>query len=233
MLILFDIDGTLLLTEGAGIAAMMDAGRELFGSHFTRDGVQFSGRLDTLIWNDLAKLNRIDNHDHHHDTFRAAYGKHLSRRLQENPTAMSLPGVTELVHRLAALDHLSIGLLTGNYPETGRLKIKAAGLDPDIFTVAAWGCDGATRRDLPPVALQRHHQRTGRKVSPQQTVIIGDTPHDIDCAKAHGCRSIGVATGAFTVDVLRKSGADLAVTNLADVASIIQWLESPQLVKSR
>lgn len=224
MLILFDIDGTLLLTEGAGIAAMVDAGRELFGDHFTRDGVEFSGRLDSLIWADLAKRNRIDDHNGHHQSFRAAYGKHLSRRLQNAPTAVLLPGVKQLVDELADRDDLTIGLLTGNYPETGRLKIESAGLDPDVFTIAAWGCDGATRRDLPVVAMRRLHEHSGRTITGEHTVIIGDTPHDIDCAKHHGCRSIGVATGAFTVDVLQQCGADLAVETLADADMILNWM---------
>jgi hypothetical protein len=80
MLILFDIDGTLLLTQGAGVRATEDAGRELFGQHFTIQGVEFSGRLDSLIWKDLAELNRIDRPEALHHQFRQAYGRHLRAR---------------------------------------------------------------------------------------------------------------------------------------------------------
>lgn len=227
MLILFDIDGTLLLTQGAGIAAMLDAGRELFGPHFTREGVEFSGRLDTLIWADLAALNKIDDHEQHHERFRAAYGRHLQMRLNNGHSARLLPGVKDLVERLRENKDFTLGLLTGNYPETGRLKINSAGLDPDVFEVAAWGCDAPTRRDLPPIALRHCQSRTGRCVQADDVVIIGDTPHDIDCAKAHGCRSIGVATGVFPIDALRKAGADLALADLSQTGDILGWLRQP------
>jgi phosphoglycolate phosphatase len=231
MLILFDIDGTILLTQGAGIAAMQDAGRELYGEGFTADGVEFAGRLDTLIWTDLTRLNRLPNIDEQHDRFRAMYGRKLAERLASNHTATLLPGVRELVHHLMDVDHATLGLLTGNYPETGRLKIRSAGLDPDLFKVAAWGCDGKARRDLPPIAMAHHLRLTGRELAGEQVIIIGDTPHDIDCARAHGCRSIGVATGAFSVDDLKQAGADLAVETLAETASLVRWmLEAPATI---
>ncbi len=231
MLILFDIDGTILLTEGAGMKAMQDAGRELYGQRFTIDGVEFSGRLDTLIWSDLARINGVPGTDEHHDRFRSAYGENLAERLQANATAKLLPGVKDLVHRLMEIDHATLGLLTGNYPETGRLKIRSAGLDPDLFQVNAWGCDGQARRDLPPIAMERHRQTTGRDVRGEDVVIIGDTPHDIDCAKAHGCRSIGVATGVFSLGDLEQVGADLAVETLGDTAGLLRWmLETPASV---
>ena len=224
MLILFDIDGTILLTKSAGVHAMRDAGRELFGEHFTIDGCEFSGRLDSLIWNDLTRINNVENSQAEHDRFRTTYGRHLTHRLTTNPTAMLLPGVKDLVHELVDVDHATVGLLTGNYPETGRLKIQQAGLDPDLFRVAAWGIDGQSRRSLPPVAMKRHEQLTGRVLRGEKVIIIGDTPHDIDCAKANGCRSIGVATGAFTLDDLQTSGADLAVETLADTQAMMRWM---------
>jgi len=231
MLILFDIDGTLLLTQSAGVHAMDDAGRELYGDQFTMDGIQFSGRLDSLIWKDLVQLNRVDDSDANHDRFRALYGKHLHRRLHESPVALLLPGVKDLVHQLTDTKPVTLGLLTGNYPETGRLKIERAGLDPDLFVVAAWGIDGATRRDLPPVAMQRHREQSGHEIAPENVVIIGDTPYDIDCARHNGCRSIGVATGQFEVEELKASGADLAVDDLTDTAELLRWmLKKPAVV---
>jgi phosphoglycolate phosphatase-like HAD superfamily hydrolase len=224
MLILFDIDGTLLLTQGAGIRAMEDAGRELFGEHFTIDGVEFSGRLDVLIWNDLAALNRVPDHHTHHDRFREAYGRHLDARLKRDRAARLLPGVKSLVHRLRDDHRFTLGLLTGNYPETGRLKITSAGLDPAIFTIAAWGCDGPSRRALTPIAIELHGRACGRRMNPEQVVVIGDTPHDVDCAKAHGCRSIAVATGMFNRPALTQAGADLVLDSLEDSESIVRWI---------
>lgn len=233
MLILFDIDGTLLLTQKAGVHAMLDGGRELFGEHFTVDGVEFSGRLDPLIWTDLAKRNRVANHDGEHERFRAAYARHLMRRLDANPTAIALPGVAAMLELLAVEEGVTLGLLTGNYPETGQLKIERAGLPFGAFKVHAWGIDGPARRDLPPVAIQRCFECTKRRVAGPDVVIIGDTPHDVDCARAHGCRSIGVATGMFDVPALREAGADLAVENLAEVEEILAWMLSRDEVKSQ
>lgn len=224
MLVLFDIDGTLLLTQGAGIAAMADAGRELYGDHFTVEGVEFAGRLDVLIWRDLAVRNNAAGDQHNHQRFREAYGRCLAARLRTQRCARLLPGVRELITELERSDQLTLGLLTGNYPETGRLKIEAAGLDPDVFQVAAWGCDGHCRRDLPLVALDRHARSGAPPLTPDRVVIVGDTPHDIDCARAHGCRALGVATGAFTAAALREAGADLAVHDLSDTATLLGWI---------
>ncbi|HWB19258.1 MAG TPA: HAD family hydrolase [Phycisphaerales bacterium] len=224
MLVLFDIDGTILLTQGAGIKAMHDAGRELYGEHFSTDGIDFSGRLDPWIWGELARINNVKDAEAQHETFRAGYRKHLTRRLAERNTAKLLPGVRELVEHLNGCGEAAIGLLTGNYPETGRLKIQHAGLDPDVFTVGAWGIDGKKRSDLPPVAMQRHHERTGHLLEGERVVIIGDTPHDVDCAKAHGCRVIGVATGWTKVDELKKCGADVAVPTLEGLEEIVAWI---------
>ena len=224
MLILFDIDATLLRTEGAGLKAMHEAGRELFGEQFSMEGIEFSGRLDSLIFAVLMRIYNVRDGETHHDRFRQSYGRHLERLLSAQSCARLLPGVRELVHELADCEHACIGLLTGNYPETGRMKIRAAGLDPDLFAVAAWGCEGKSRRDLPPVAMRRHAERIGRSLPAEQVVIIGDTPHDIDCAKAHGCRSIGVATGMFSTDALAGCGADLVVPDLSGKAFLLQWL---------
>jgi phosphoglycolate phosphatase-like HAD superfamily hydrolase len=203
---------------------MHDAGRELFGESFTIDGVEFAGRLDPLIWQDLVRLNSLIDGPAEHNRFRATYGRHLEIRLGSSNTALLLPGVKELVSRLGEIEHVTLGLLTGNYPETGKLKIRCAGLDPDVFVIAAWGIDGATRRDLPPVAMDRLASHAGRRFEGRNVVIIGDTPHDVDCAKAHGCRSIGVATGVFSVPQLQASGADIAVPDLGQVDEIVAWL---------
>ncbi|TVQ53834.1 MAG: HAD family hydrolase [Phycisphaerales bacterium] len=224
MLILFDIDGTILLTHGAGVHAMLDAGRELFGPDFTFDGIETSGRLDPLIWRDLAERNGIGDADSHHDAFRQAYRKYLSRRLTDNPQTQLLPGVRPLVESLNGQAHVTVGLLTGNYPETGQIKLTAAGLPYEHFQLAAWGSDAPTRRDLPPVAMQRYTEVRGDTVAAESVLIIGDTPHDVDCAKFHGCRVIGVGTGRFTAAQLFEAGADHALDNLQHTEDVLDWI---------
>jgi len=224
ILVLFDIDGTLLLSQHAGAQSMHDATRELYGDAFTFDGVEIAGRIDPQIWHDVALANGIDNPHEHHDRFREVYTRHLARRLAGANTVRVLPGVTALLEALGAVEGLTRGLLTGNYPETARLKIEAAGLDPEIFEVAAWGCDGRSRRDLPGVAMDRHAAATGARIAPEEVVIIGDTPHDVDCARAHGCRSLAVATGPSSRDELVACEPDLLADDLSQTKEIISWI---------
>jgi phosphoglycolate phosphatase len=224
MLVLFDIDGTLLLTQHVGAQCMHDASRELYGVAFTFDDVEIAGRIDPQIWRDVARVNGIEDPDADHERFRATYADHLARRLQSNNTATVLPGVTALVNALGSIDGLTRGLLTGNYPETGKLKIAAAGLDLGVFEVAVWGSDGQSRRDLPGVALDRHEAATGTRLDPGQVVIIGDTPHDVDCARAHGCRVLAVATGPTPREKLVESEPDLLVDDLSRTQELVSWI---------
>ena len=225
MLVLFDIDGTLLLSRGASMQCFRLAGREILAREFETGGINFSGGLDPLIWRALCKHNGVDGADEHHPRFRAAYGRILKARLDEGGVAYALPGVTALLDALQEHDgRLAVGLLTGNYPETGCLKLAAAGLDVERFSVAAWGTDGDHRRDLLPVALARHAARSGTTLPPERVVVIGDTVHDIDCAAAHGARSLAVATGQAKVPELQAAGATLALPDLSDTARVVDWI---------
>jgi len=225
VLILFDIDATLLTTNRAGMGALGDAGRALFGERFTSDRTEFAGRLDPLIIRDLLIDNGLDPTPDHQRAMRTGYREHLARRLAVRGTARALEGAAELARAFAAAPGVTIGLLTGNFPETGRLKLAAAGLSADDFPLQVWGedapSDPPTRDDLPGVALRRYAESTGRELEPHRVVIIGDTIHDIACARAHGCRAIGVATGSYSRADL--SSADLALDSLADVSGILRW----------
>lgn len=226
MLVLFDIDGTLLNSQRAGTRSMQEVGRELYGEGFTFDGVEIAGRIDPLIWEEAARVNGIDDWERQHERFRAAYAARLAERLGSGASkATLLPGVRDLIDALVGRS-ISLGVLTGNYAETGRLKIEAAGLEPSIFAVTAWGDDGASRRDLPPHAMAMHTQLTGQPVAPDQVLVIGDTPHDVDCAQVNGCRCILVATGAFPRSELISFGADLVVDDLSDTAMLMELVET-------
>ncbi len=230
MLILFDIDATLVTTSRAGVAAMGDSGRELFGPHFREDTVEYAGRLDPLIIADLLRAHAIEITDATVARFRDGYARWLAHRLATPGVSRALPGVAALVDRLAHRPDLTLGLLTGNYPETGELKLRAAGLDPHLFPIRAWGCDSPhtppSRNHLPPVAVERHFQRTGARLPFDRVVIIGDTPHDVACALTNGCRALAVATGMYDRATLAGAGAHLAVDDLADVEEIESWITS-------
>ncbi len=226
MLLLFDIDGTLLLTRGAGLAAMEKAGRDLFGADFRIDGVSFAGRLDPLIFQDLAARNGVEASEHFEGRFFEAYRKELAELLGNGMTSEALPGVVRLIEALRRTENVTLGLLTGNYATTGRLKIRHAGLDPDLFEICVWGTDGQCRSALPPVAMNRYEELKGRKISPEDVVIIGDTPHDVSCALDNGCRVLAVATGRYDESSLREAGADIVLSNLAECETVVHWIFS-------
>lgn len=227
MLILFDVDGTLLLSSRQGAKAMQEAGRRVVGEHFTLEGVEFAGRLDPLIWADGMRRSGEVCEARVHDAFRTAYGESLARRLEPAGVAYALPGVPALLEALARRPQTTLGLLTGNYPETGAHKLRAAGLDPERFAIPVWGTDGPDRRSLLPVGLARYEAMHGHALGPERVVVIGDTPHDIDCAHAHGCVALAVATGpSYTREDLATHDPDLLLDDLRDTAGIMAWLDA-------
>jgi phosphoglycolate phosphatase len=223
-LILFDIDGTLMRSQGVGVSAMQMAFDAIYSERNLRmEGVPVAGRLDTLIWADVMRRGGLEPDERELPRFRERYKAFLAERLHA-ATVRRMPGVLELVERLHAANASVLGLLTGNWPDTARLKISTAGFTPEHFRIGAFAGDGPDRRSLPPVAIDRCARETGYAPRPDRTIIIGDTPLDVDCAHHNGCRVIAVATGDFTVDELRQTGADLVVETLADIDTIEAWL---------
>ncbi|MSR28170.1 MAG: HAD family hydrolase [Phycisphaerales bacterium] len=225
MLILFDIDGTLLRTQGAGIAAMLRAAQELHPEKsFSMDGILISGRLDSLIWRDLMGSAGVDPNESNHADFRECYGRHLRSGFNDSCRSEPLPGARALVERLASEPEIALGLLTGNYEHTGRLKVERAGIPVEVFQFNAWADDGSHRRDLPPIAMERFREHSGVALRPGEVVIVGDTPLDIDCAHANGCQVVAVATGAHDLDELRNFSPDHLLENLSDTDAIALWM---------
>lgn len=230
MLILMDIDATMIKTQRAGLRAMVEAGREVVGESFSADGVDVAGRLDPLILAEMIRRAGADPTAELMRVMRERYAASLQRVLVPGMGTV-LPGVPELLSALSSRSRagtLTLGLLTGNFEETGCHKLRVCGIDPEQFVIRVWGDesphDPPAREHLPGVALERYRHRHGRAVAPERVTIVGDTPHDVSCAKAHGCRSLGVATGQFSVAELRRAGADEAVETLADTAGVLQWL---------
>jgi phosphoglycolate phosphatase-like HAD superfamily hydrolase len=226
-LVLFDLDGTLLLTRRAGWEAMLEAAEEIVGRPFEHVDIRVDGNLDPVIWRGLCAANEVADGDALHEPFRRAYGRRLAAKLGDPMRTTRLPGTLELVDALAREPSVALGLLTGNYPETGREKLVAAGFAPERFPIAAWGSDAGDRPALLPVALARHRARSGVELELARVVVIGDTPWDVECAKTHGARCLAVATGRFDVETLRRAGSDLAVPDLADTARCLAWILGP------
>ena len=227
-LVLMDIDGTLLLTDRAGSKSMQEAGKRVLGERWDLAKVEFAGRLDPLIFEDGARLASYAIDDGVHARFREAYAAALRRRLDATGAAHTLPGVDRLVRTLRRREDVTLGLLTGNYAETGAIKLEAAGLDPAWFPVQAWGDDGPDRRSLPPVAMARYTALTGRSIDPSAVIVVGDTVHDIDCAHANGCRVVAVGTGPTnaTLADLAAHRPDLLLEDLSDESAFLALLDA-------
>jgi len=231
VLVLFDIDATMVLTSRSGLWAMERAGRSLFGDGFAIGNVEFAGRLDSVIIPEVFARCGVRVCEQNLAAYRDEYARLLGERLADASVVKTvLPGVRELLEeierRAAAGVDVAAGLLTGNWERTGKLKLRHCGIDPERFVLGAFAEDsvnGAGRDALPPVALARYRERFGREVAPERTVIIGDSPHDVRCAKVNGCRSLGVATGVHGVEELRSCGADLAVASLAE-RGVVEWV---------
>jgi phosphoglycolate phosphatase len=132
-----------------------------------------------------------------------------------------LPGVRELLDALEARSDVILGLLTGNVAPGADAKLRAVGLDPARFKVGAFGSDHEIRRELPAIARQRALEQLGIDIAAADTLVIGDTPADIDCGRAAGTRTIGVATGRYSVEELRAHGASAVFETLEDTEDVL------------
>lgn len=219
-LVLWDIDGTLVLTGRAGLRALDRALGELCGRTDLLEGVEFAGRTDRAIIADA--LERIDRaqDDALFDAVRDRYCTYLDAevRLDSPHPKLVLPGVRAALSALAPLEargEVAVGLLTGNFARGAEIKLSYFDLWRQ-FGFGAFGDRHENRRDLVPLAIAAAAAAGAGTFVPEQLVIIGDTPADVDCAQAHGARALAVATGTYTVEQLRATGADAVVADLSD-----------------
>lgn len=226
-LVLWDVDGTLLDTRWTDKIAMSEAGLAMTGKKFSIEGVDMAGTLDPNIWRDIAHANGVADAAVLEAEYRRAYLTRLRAREADAPMIIALPGAQELLARLSGMDGVTQGVLSGNYPEIGLCKLRCAGIDPNLFRVFAWGPDGRERRELLPAAFERYQKAVSQPIAPGRTVVIGDTPRDIECARAFGCRMLAVATGKFSEKELTDAGADRVVPDLADTERSADWIVSP------
>ncbi len=231
-LILFDIDGTLLWTNGAGRRAIHRALLDEVGTAGPIDGYRFDGKTDPQIVRELLELaghpeSRSD------DRITAVCRRYVDLLTAElakpTQTTKLYPGIKELLAALEPYetDHRAlVGLLTGNVQHGAALKLRSAGLDPARFVVGAFGSDSHSRADLPAVAAKRATERTGRRFTGADLVVVGDTPDDVACARPMGARTVGVATGFYDTAALRAAGATHVFENLGDTQAVLQALFS-------
>jgi phosphoglycolate phosphatase len=213
--ILFDIDGTLLVTGGAGAESWRKAFEELYD--IPADIGQFTdaGMTDPEVGRKTfeAVLHRKPE--------RKEFTRLLERRLHylhqavaDSPDYRVLDGVEELLPRLIEEGHL-LGLVTGNVEAAAHVKLHRAALNR-FFSFGGYGSDSTDRGELTRVALKRASLVYGEELAPAQAITVGDTPHDVEGAHAAGLACLGVGSLHFTAEQLRDAGADYAVSSLAE-----------------
>lgn len=233
-LLLFDVDGTLVLTGGAGLRGMTRAIERIFGVPNALERVPVAGRTDPAILVDALHRAGIAVTDGQAARFPDVYLPMLAEEMRRPVPAEAhpsqhglhkgpLPGVTHLVTALEARRDVFLALLTGNYSGGARIKLDHFGLWRP-FRCGAFGEDAALRHELVPIAIARARALGCPDVSPDEVVVIGDTPLDVECAARAGVRSLAVATGGYSASTLCAAGADHVVETLEHTEQIVGWL---------
>lgn len=224
-LILFDIDGTLLLSGRAGLRAMTRAFRDTFGITDAFKGESFGGRTDSYLVAKALKMAGLPDTIENHHRLRDAYLPLLAEEIQHPGDGHKglMPGARELLEALEHHDHLHLALLTGNYREAAEIKLQHFELW-DFFEWGAFSDDHHDRNALVPIARTRAETYDIPAEAIQRVVVIGDTPHDIECARVAGARSIAVATGGYSLEQLKQAGADEVLADLSDTEAVVSLL---------
>jgi len=210
---LFDIDGTLVNTGGAGRVAMAGAFEAIYGMCDKVEGVQFSGRTDRVIARDLALAHGFDDDDDNWSRFRGEYLERLPEALRISPGRL-LPGVESLLDELADDEDSRVGLLTGNLRDGAKLKLTYYGIW-DRFKFGGFGDIHLERNDVAKTAFASAKDAIGRKIAPSDVWVIGDTPLDVACARAIGANAVAVATGFYNSGALAECRPDVLVEDLS------------------
>jgi phosphoglycolate phosphatase len=216
---LFDIDGTLISSGGAGKAALEAALLAEFGVNHSIEKVQLSGRTDLAIVRDLFRFHEIEETP-------AARKRLFDAYLTQLPVCLArikgkvLPGIASFLEHLTAQDGVAVGLLTGNVRAGARLKLGHYQLW-QYFAFGGFGDHYHDRNDVAREALAEIHSRFDGTVLPERVWVIGDTPADVQCARCIGARALAVATGWHSLEELRASQPDLALTDLSDPGPLL------------
>ena len=223
-IVLFDIDGTLLSTDGAGRRAVHQALALVFGSSVPENH-EFDGKTDPQIVREL--MQRVGTSV---DVIEARLNETLSRYVDLLLGELALadysgnvyPGIPPLLDALEARDDVVLGLLTGNVREGATAKLSSVGIVPDRFKVGAFGSDNASRPELPAIARRQAEELLGHPVRGNDVVVIGDTPADMSCGLGIGARSIGVATGRYSVEDLLACRTGVVFGDLSDTVAVMR-----------
>jgi phosphoglycolate phosphatase len=221
-LVLFDIDQTILHSGGAGEKALRLALKDRFGVEETLENVEIAGKTDIWIAHRVFEIHGIEPDQANVEKFLGGYLEFLKTELGRCDGKL-LPGFPEILHALAGLPHVAVGLLTGNLRRGAEIKLGHYGM-LDHFSFGAFADDAKERNQLGPFAQRRAGEAHGTEFAPADIYVIGDTPHDIACAKAIDAHGVGVATGRYKREALEAAGADFVFEDLSDFQGVIRTL---------
>lgn len=224
-LVLFDIDGTLVLTGRAGVRGMNRALEEVFGPGHGLDGIPVAGRTDWAILHDA-----VQRYDRSLDEallaeLRTRYVARLAEEIEHRGEGAKgvMPGIRPMLDVLTDRTDVLIGLLTGNFVDGAQVKLGHFDLWR-YFQFGAFGDDAADRNLLVPIAIERGRRLGLPEIEPRDVLVIGDTPADVACAHAAGATAVAVATGGSSVEQLRATGAEFVFADFADHAAALRAL---------
>ncbi len=225
-LLLWDIDGTLIVSHGAGVRAMERALTKSFGLTCDLGVIDWAGRTDSWIVNEVLQHVGLAATPENKHTYLEAYLELLPIELRQGTPGQVLPGVVELLGICQGHAAVAQGLLTGNLRRGAEHKLTHHGLW-HYFPFGAFADDSPRRNDLGPHALRRAREHHGTDFPPEHTWIIGDTPHDIECGRVIGARTLAVATGRYSAAELAAHKPTALFDTLADTAAFLRTIGVP------
>jgi phosphoglycolate phosphatase-like HAD superfamily hydrolase len=221
-LLLFDIDGTLVNTGGAGVESLKTIVRNRFRTEDDLRDIEIAGKTDRAILRDILRKYQVDPTEENIMSFAGEYIDGLPLFLSRTQGRV-LPGIQQLLERLKQQPHIVLALLTGNLQQGARLKLQHYGLW-DFFEFGAFADDHHDRNELGAFARKRAQLKHGHDFDAADIDVIGDTNYDIACGKAFGARTIAVATGSWSRERLQGCGPDFLFEDLAKTDDVIERL---------
>lgn len=221
-LILFDIDGTLIQSPGFAFGCFERAVGAA-GNGYDLRQVPLGGKTDRQIMREFMTFRGLSEAQIQAD-YEAALERYVEIFCAELPSYKIQPcaGVPELLTALQGVPGLQLGLLTGNMAGLVPFKLAAAGIDRALFPAGAFGSDHADRNRLPDIAIARAETLLNKKINRQGVMIVGDTPKDIECARANHLTGVAVATGHHSLAALTAENPDYAFADFQDVQAFLR-----------
>ncbi len=226
-LLLFDLDGTLMLSGGAGSRAMDRAMKKRFGIDEAFRNIKPDGMTDPMIFRQMFEQFGLefDDVDQVVNELAEQYRVFMLDEMPRSEKAVLMPGVVEFLTELQSRENIQLALLTGNFEPTARIKLARFDLNR-FFPFGAFASDHPDRSKLPPIALERAQAHAGCEIGMGRHVyIIGDTPKDVKAALDNGLTAVGVATLNYTQEDLKAAGAHITFADFRDIGAVLRDLE--------